>query len=84
MTRDYIRDNLFNLLISALLGILVIIAGYICQKTLANETRIWQLEHKNPGIEERLNGIEKRIEYMEKNLSQQIKDLKETFKEMQK
>ena len=84
MARDYIRNNLFNLLITALLGCILIMASFICRKTLANEERIWQLEHKNPGIEERLNSIENQISYMEKNLSQQIKDLKETVKEMRK
>lgn len=80
--KQYIAKNLIHIIIAALLAVLSFTATYFCHKAMSNEARIWELEHKNPTVEQRIADLDRRITEVKTDLSRQMQQQYEHLRDL--
>jgi len=70
--KKFIQDNLFQVIISFLLLIIVSMGAYFIHKVESLENRLWEVEMKNPSLQTQIRALDRKVDRMEKNLSDKI------------
>jgi len=70
--KKFIHDNVFQVIISFLLTIIVSMGVYFIHKVEVLEDRIWAVELENPGTRERITALDQKVDQCVDTLKEKI------------